>query len=99
MALSEINDNNFYAEVLSCKEPVLVDFYADWCRPCKMISPVVDEIAGNMKVCKINIDNAKQCVQDYFVTGVPTLIAFRNGEEINRLTGVTDKEEILNLFK
>ncbi|MGN1328901.1 MAG: thioredoxin [Eubacterium sp.] len=99
MALFEVDDSNFDEEVLLSEEDVLVDFYATWCMPCKMLSPVVDKVAENMKVCKVNIDDAKKSVLDYMIVSVPTLIAFRNGEEINRLSGVTDEEGIINLFK
>ena len=99
MALFEVDDSNFNEEVLSAKEDVLVDFYATWCMPCKMLSPVVDKIAENMKVCKVNIDEAGKSVSNYMIVSVPTLIAFRNGEEINRLSGVTDEEEIMKLYK
>ena len=99
MALFEVDDSNFNEEVLSAKEDVLVDFYATWCMPWKMLSPVVDKIAENMKVCKVNIDEARKSVSNYMIVSVPTLIAFRNGEEINRLSGVTDEEEIMKLFK
>lgn len=99
MALFEVDDNNFDREVLSADGDVLVDFSATWCMPCKMLSPVVDEIAEEMKVCKVDVDKAEQSASRYNIFSVPTLIAFRNGKEINRLSGLTGKDEILNLFK
>lgn len=99
MALFEVDDNNFDREVLSADGDVLVDFSATWCMPCKMLSPVVDEIAKEMKVCKVDVDKAEQSASRYNIFSVPTLIAFRNGKEINRLSGLTGKDEILNLFK
>lgn len=92
-------DQNFTETVLKSKLPVLVDFYADWCGPCKMMAPVVEELAkeleGKVKVGKLNVDESPQTAEKYNILGIPTLIYFRNGEVVKSITGLKDKEEIL----
>ena len=81
---------------------MLVDFYADWCGPCKMLSPVVDEIAGESdayRVCKINVDDAPEIAARYRVMSIPTLIVFRSGDAAARTVGVQSKQTILNMLK
>src|SRR5688500_10790810 len=82
--IRNINDAEFEAEVLQSSEPVLVDFWAEWCGPCKMISPIVDEIAatyaGKLKVAKINIDHNQMTPRSYAVRGIPTLMIFKDGK-------------------
>mgnify|MGYP000214110387 CR=1 FL=1 len=83
MAVVKLTTANFDQEVLQADRPVLVDFYADWCGPCKMMGPVVEEISGELddvKVCKINIDEEMEVAQRYGVMSIPTFIAFKNGE-------------------
>ena len=98
----KLNSENFEKEVLNSDKPVLVDFYADWCGPCKMMAPVVEELASELveraKVGKINVDENSDIAVEYNVMSIPTLIIFKNGKEEKRLVGVRDKEEILNLF-
>ena len=98
MALIEVNESNFEREVLNSSEPVLVDFYATWCMPCKMIMPVVDELAGTIKVCKINVDEAQSIARNYGVASIPTFVAFKNGEETDRIIGMSDKESLSALL-
>lgn len=97
-----LDSKNFEKEVLNSSEPVLVDFYADWCGPCKMMAPVVEELAGELqgkaKVGKINIDENQGLAMKYEVMSIPTLIVFKEGKETNRFVGVTDKDELLNEF-
>lgn len=97
-----LDSKNFEKEVLNSSEPVLVDFYADWCGPCKMMAPVVEELAGELqgkaKVGKINIDENQGLAMKYEVMSIPTLIVFKEGKETNRFVGVTDKDKLLNEF-
>ncbi len=88
----EVTDNSFKVEVLEESTlPVLMDFWAPWCGPCRMVSPVVEQMektfAGKLKVCKINTDDNQQVAADYNITGIPCLIVFKNGKEVNRLVG------------
>lgn len=102
MAVTKVNEQNFQAEVLESAETVLVDFYADWCGPCKMLSPVVDEIAGEVsgcKVVKLNVDEAPNVAARYNVMSIPTLMVFRQGETVDRSVGVQSKQHILNMLK
>ena len=98
----KLNSENFEKEVLNSIEPVLVDFYADWCGPCKMMAPVVEELAGELqgkaKVGKINVDENQDLAMEYNVMSIPTLIIFKNGKEAKRFIGVRDKNELLNEF-
>lgn len=97
-----LNGDNFEEEVLNSKEPVLVDFYADWCGPCKMMAPVVEELAnelqGKGKAGKINVDQNQDLAMKYNVMSIPTLIIFKEGKEVSRFVGVTDKKELLKGF-
>lgn len=92
-------DQNFDQEVLTSDLPVLVDFYADWCGPCKMMAPVIDEISqeveGKVKVGKINVDENPQMAEKYGVMSIPTLILFKNGELVKTMLGFRSKEEVL----
>lgn len=96
----KLNSENFEKEVLNSEQPVLIDFYADWCGPCKMMGPVIEEIAnelqGKAKVGKINVDQNQELAMKYGVMSIPTMIIFKNGEETKRFVGVRDKEELLN---
>lgn len=98
----KISSENFEKEVLNSEKPVLVDFFADWCGPCKMMAPIVEELAteleGKAKVGKLNVDENSDIAIEYNVMSIPTLIVFKNGKEEKRLVGVRDKEELLNLF-
>ena len=97
-----LSSENFEKEVLNSEEPVLVDFYADWCGPCKMMAPVVESLAGELKgkarVGKINVDENQDLAMEYNVMSIPTLIIFKDGKETKRFVGVRDKSEILNEF-
>lgn len=98
----KLSSENFKEEVLNSEKPVLVDFYADWCRPCNAMSPVIEELAkeleGKAKVGKINVDENSDIAVEYNVMSIPTLIVFKNGKEEKRLVGLRDKEELLSLF-
>lgn len=99
----DLNSKNFENEVLNSERPVLVDFYADWCGPCKMMGPVVEELAEELKdiakVGKINVDENQDLAMKYNVMSIPTLIIFKEGKETHRLVGVRDKSELLSYFK
>ncbi len=102
MEILKVNSENFEEEVLNSKNTVLVDFYADWCGPCKMISPVIDQIAEenqDIKVVKVNVDNAQDLAMKYQVMSIPTLVVIKEGKEINRSVGLRDKAEIVNMIK
>lgn len=93
---------DFEKEVLEADIPVLVDFYADWCGPCKMMAPVIEEIAGeadDVKVGKLNIDNEMEIAQKYGVMSIPTLIVFRDGKEVKRDLGAKPKKAVLDMLK
>ncbi len=100
MSVYEITSNNFEHEVLKEEKTVLIDFFADWCYPCKMMAPVVEEVAKDesIKVGKINIDENQELAEKYGVESIPTIIVFKRGKEYKRQIGVTDKESLLNLL-
>ncbi len=93
-----VTDQNFDAEVLKSKIPVLVDFFAEWCGPCKMLAPLVDELAGTyegkVKIVKLNVDDSMDSSQTYGVMSIPTLIFFKGGKEVDRVVGVLTKDAL-----
>ncbi len=93
----------FEQEVLKSDKPVIVDFYADWCGPCKMLSPIIDEIADEkndqIKVCKVNVDENSELAQKYSVQSIPTLICFKNGDVHKKSLGLIPKEEVLKIVE
>ena len=98
-----LNEDNFRQEVLKSEMPVLVDFWAAWCGPCKMVGPIVEELAndyaGKAKVCKLNVDDCGRIAQSYGVMSIPTLILFKDGQEANRIVGFRPKAELAKMLE
>lgn len=102
MAVVKLTTANFDQEVLKADGTVLVDFYADWCGPCKMMGPVVEELSGEVsgvKVCKINIDEEMEIAQRYGVMSIPTFISFKNGEVAGKQVGAVPKSRLEEMVK
>lgn len=101
MAAIELTAENFEQEVLNADKTVLVDFWASWCGPCKMLSPVIEEIAderSDIKVGKVNIDEHPELAQKYGVMSIPTVLVIKDGEEVNKSIGAVPKKALLDLI-
>ena len=101
MSVVTITGDNFDQEVLQSEGPVLVDFWASWCGPCKMLSPVVEQVAeerGDVKVCKVNVDDEQDLAERFGVMSIPTLAVFKDGAIVNTSVGVVPKAKILEML-
>jgi len=96
--VQHFNDSNFDQEVLEADLPVMVDFYADWCGPCRMVSPIVEELAsqynGKVKIGKVNVDESVSVAQKYNVMSIPTLLFIKNGQVVDQIVGALPKDKI-----
>jgi thioredoxin 1 len=101
--VAHITDSSFDQDVLQSQKPVLVDFWAEWCAPCRMIAPMIDAIAdefsASAKVVKLNVDDNTSTAQRYGIKGIPTLILFSEGKEVERVVGAASKESITRMIE
>ena len=99
MAVQEVTDKNFETEVLKADLPVLVDFWAEWCGPCKVISPIVaeisDELNGKLKVAKVNVDESQELATKFNIMSIPTLMLFKGGKPVEQIVGAMGKDQLL----
>lgn len=101
MSAISVNKNNFNQEVLNSDKPVLMDFWAPWCAPCRMVAPLVEEIAkerSDIKVVKINVDEEQELAMQFGVMSIPTLVVMKNGKIVNQVTGARPKAQILAML-
>ena len=102
MSVLKLSSTNFSNEVTSSEKPVLIDFWASWCGPCKMMSPIVDQIAeetDTVKICKVNVDDEPELAQTFGIMSIPTLVVMKDGKVVNQSVGVKSKDSIMNMIE
>lgn len=97
--VKELNEKNFKEELKNVKGKVLVDFWAEWCGPCKMLGPVIEELGENNNVFKVNVDDNMDLAESYGISSIPCVLVFENGEELARSIGVKTKDELESMIK
>ena len=101
MSVITVTKDNYNNEVVNSSVPVLIDFWASWCGPCRMLSPVIDEIADEItdtKVCKVNVDDQPELAREFGVMSIPTLVVMKNGQVVNKSLGVQPKDSVLKML-
>jgi len=98
-AITQLSDSNFESEVINSQKPILVDFWAEWCGPCKMIAPELEKLAAEkneqLRIGKLNVDDNRDTAMKYSISSIPTLLLFKNGELVKKLIGVMSKDKII----
>ena len=103
MNILHLDDKNFNSKVINSKEPVLVDFWAEWCAPCKRLTPVIEELSkeydGKIKIAKLNIEEGKNAATNFGIMSIPTLMLFKNGKVVKQVVGIVSKKELKSMIE
>ena len=103
MNILHLNDKNFNSKVINSKEPVLVDFWAEWCAPCKKLTPVIEELSkeydGKIKIAKLNVEEGKNAATNFGIMSIPTLMLFKNGKVVKQVVGIVSKKELKSMIE